>query len=432
MKFTISALILFATSILALPRPDSDGPSNLPSHFAVAAANVSQAASLSNQWTVIVDDDDPRSLDELMAEMGVKRSEITHIYNNSAFKGFSGRMAADNIKSMSTMSGLKIVEPVYGIKPMAEYQSNAPWGLQRLSQKTKIKNAPARNNSPGVKRNIYKYWFSGVAEGLGKGVDIYILDTGVFKEHLDFDGRAISIDAKIPSHEGSLEDDQGHGTHVAGTAASTTFGVAKNANIISVKVLDKKGGDTADIIKGIDTMVNRHEQQKKKPGFAGSVANMSLGARYRSRSLEMALLGASKKGIHCVVAAGNDNKNACTNSPAGILTNNNLPIISVGATDIHDKRAHFSNWGDDCTSLYAPGYEIPSLWLGQMNWHALSGTSMACPHVSGLVAYMLSAHPKLRDDPDGMKTLILDTAISIKIDKGTVNMAYNGVGGEGD
>jgi cerevisin len=222
MKLTISALILFATSILALPRPDSDGPSSLRGHFAVAAANVSEAAALSAEWTVIIDDEDPRSLDDLMAEMGVKRSDLTHVYDNSAFKGFSGRMAADNIQSMSTMSGLKIVEPVYGIKPMADYQSNAPWGLQRLSQKTNIKNAPPKNNSPGTGKNIYKYWFSGVvgvgdrgikakAEGLGKGVDIYVLDTGVFTEHQDFDGRAIAIDAGIPSHKGSLKDDDGHG-----------------------------------------------------------------------------------------------------------------------------------------------------------------------------------------------------------------------------
>jgi subtilisin family serine protease len=126
-------------------------------------------------------------------------------------------------------------------------------------------------------------------------------------------------------------------------------------------------------------MINRHEQRKKKPGFLGSVSNMSLGARHRSQSIEAALTAASRKGIHCVVAAGNDNKDSCTNSPAAILTNPDIPIISVGATDIHDKRAHFSNWGEDCTTLYAPGYVIASLWIGQMNWNAISGTSMACP-----------------------------------------------------
>jgi cerevisin len=181
-------------------------------------------------------------------------------------------------------------------------------------------------------------------------------------------------------------------THCAGTAASTTFGVAKNANIISVKVLGSDSGKTSDILKGIDAMVKNHKIRSKKPGFVGSVASMSLGGGGRSLSIDTAIAGASKSGIHFVVAAGNDNLDAClSGSPATASQISNA--ISVGATTIRDQRASFSNYGG-CTSVYAPGDSITSTWVGDslsdnFKINTIRGTSMACPRMYNLSGFHL-------------------------------------------
>lgn len=166
-------------------------------------------------------------------------------------------------------------------------------------------------------------------------------------------------------------------THCAGTAASTTFGIAKNANLIAVKVLGTDQGSTSDILAGIDWMLKNHEARKASGDWAGSVASMSLGSPVRSNSLDEAVAQASKNGIHFSVAAGNENQDACNSSPAGASEQSD--VISVGATTINDKRASFSNFGS-CTIVYAPGQDITSTWIGSNNKiNTISGTSMACP-----------------------------------------------------
>ncbi|CCX08368.1 peptidase S8/S53 domain-containing protein [Pyronema domesticum] len=437
MKLAIlQTLLLLTPFALAAPRPSLNDDS-----FSTLATNTSNGTKphvVGEAWTVIVDDEDPRSLDQLMTEMAVKPGDITHVYDNDAFKGFSGVMTPEHIQKMSVMKGVKICEPVQQMSVLETVQTNAPWGLQRISQESSIRNAPF--DLASLAAFDFNYRFNGALptnttgkQGLGQGVDIYVIDTGVFTNHIDFDGRATHLETGIRGVGfDTLQDTAGHGTHCAGTAASTTFGVAKNANIISVKVLGSDSGSTSNILQGIDAMVKNHKARSKKAGFAGSVASMSLGGGGQSNSLDNAIAGATRSGIHFVVAAGNDNKDACVAGSPATATKISS-VISVGAIDINDQRPIFSNFGG-CTSLFAPGDQITSTWTGDNandnnKINTIRGTSMACPHVSGLVAYMLSMNPSLATNPIAMKQLIMDTAVPISIDKGTVLLANNGFKG---
>jgi len=224
----------------------------------------------------------------------------------------------------------------------------------------------------------------------GQGIDIYIIDTGILTTHTDFEGRARW--GKAFADGGSLTDGNGHGTHCAGTAAGTTFGVAKKANLVAVKVLGASGGGTwADVIAGVNYLT--------ETGAAGkAVGSMSLGGGGSNPGLTTAIQNCIASGIPVVVAAGNSNSDACGFTPSGIEG-----VISVGATERagvlpnpeFDNRASFSNYGARCVHIMAPGRDITSAWIGSSNreTNTISGTSMACPHVAGLAAGFLSSEP---------------------------------------
>jgi cerevisin len=214
-------------------------------------------------------------------------------------------------------------------------------------------------------------------------------------------------------------------THCAGTAGSTTFGVAKAANIIGVKVLGTEEGSSSDIVKGIDWVMQNHEMRKTQTDWAGSVASMSLGSPVRSSSIDEAVKQASANGVHFSVAAGNENQMACNSSPAGVSVD--CEAISVGAITIDDTRATFSNYGE-CTTIFAPGEDVISTWIGGDNKiNTLSGTSMAAPHITGLIACLLVDNPDLKDNPRAMKELLLQKATHLNTDRGMVKVANNGV-----
>jgi len=188
-------------------------------------------------------------------------------------------------------------------------------------------------------------------------------------------------------------DANGHGSHVAGTIASAKYGVAKDANIIAVKVLGSSGsGSMLDVVGGVAWAAQQassklQSESAKNGTHKGSVANMSLGGG-KSQALDLAVNNAVKKGLHFAVAAGNDNRDACAYSPAAAEN-----AITVGASTIADKRAYFSNWGK-CVDLFAPGLNILSIWnTGDHSVNTISGTSMASPHIAGLTAYYLSLYP---------------------------------------
>ena len=214
----------------------------------------------------------------------------------------------------------------------------------------------------------------------GSGVTAYVVDTGILSTHQQFSGRV--SESYFDAFGGTGTDCNGHGTHVAGTIAGATLGVAPAASLISVRVLDCAGsGSVSGVISGIDWAINHHTT-------APAVMNLSLGAS-KSESLNSAIDRAYTDGITVVVAAGNANVDACTTSPAS----NKVSALTVGATTRSDARASYSNFGA-CLDLFAPGSEIKSAWFTSTSaTNILSGTSMASPHVAGLAARYLSAVP---------------------------------------
>ncbi len=260
-----------------------------------------------------------------------------------------------------------------------ETERGAPWGLARISHRDSL--------SFGT---FNKYLYA--AEG-GEGVDVYVIDTGTYTEHVDFEGRA-KWGKTIPRNDVD-EDGNGHGTHCSGTIAGKKYGVAKKAHIYAVKVLRSSGSGTmSDVVKGVEWAVTAHENKVKdakngkgKKGFKGSAANMSLGGG-NSPTLDLAVNAAVDAGIHFAVAAGNDNGDSCSHSPAAAEK-----VVTVGASTLADERAYFSNYGK-CNDIFAPGLNIQSTWTGsKYAVNTISGTSMASPHIAGLLAYYLSMQP---------------------------------------
>lgn len=259
-----------------------------------------------------------------------------------------------------------------------ETEKNAPWGLARISHRDSL--------SFGTWN---KYLYS--ADG-GEGVDVYVIDTGTNYKHVDFEGRA-HWGKTIPSGDAD-EDGNGHGTHCSGTVAGKKYGVAKKAEVYAVKVLRSNGSGTmSDVVKGVEYAVQAHNEQVKKAkdgkrkGFKGSAANMSLGGG-KSTTLDLAVNAAVENGIHFAVAAGNDNADSCNYSPAAAEQ-----AVTVGASTLLDERAYFSNYGK-CNDIFAPGLNILSTWIGSEHaTNTISGTSMASPHIAGLLAYLLSLQP---------------------------------------
>lgn len=255
-----------------------------------------------------------------------------------------------------------------------ELEKNAPWGLARISHRDSL-----------TFSDFNKYLYAADA---GEGVDVYVIDTGTNTEHVDFEGRA-HWGKTIPANDAD-EDGNGHGTHCSGTVAGKKYGVAKKANVYAVKVLRSNGSGTmSDVVKGVEWAADAHTEKAKKgkKGFKGSAANMSLGGG-KSPALDRAVNGAVSAGIHFAVAAGNDNADSCSYSPAAAEQ-----AITVGASALDDSRAYFSNYGK-CNDIFAPGLSILSTWIGsKYAVNTISGTSMASPHIAGLLAYYLSLQP---------------------------------------
>lgn len=279
-------------------------------------------------------------------------------------------------------------------------QPNPPsWGLDRIDQKTLPLN------------QSYTY-----PDSAGQGVTAYVIDTGVRISHSDFGGRA-SYGYDAIDNDNTAQDGHGHGTHVAGTVAGTSYGVAKKAKVVGVRVLNNQGsGTTAQVVAGIDWVT--------KNAVKPAVANMSLGGGADS-TLDAAVRNSIASGITYAVAAGNESTDASTKSPARVQE-----AITVGATTNTDARASYSNYGS-VLDLFAPGSSITSAWnSGDTATNTISGTSMASPHVAGAAAIYLGANPT--STPAQVSTALVNassTGVVTSPGSGSPNRLLNVTGG---
>lgn len=277
-------------------------------------------------------------------------------------------------------------------------QSGATWGLGRISHRAK-----------GTTTYIYD-------TTAGSGATVYVVDTGVYAAHSQFGGRA-SLGANFISGSANT-DENGHGTHCSGTIAGSTYGVAKSAKIVGVKVLDKNGsGSNSGVISGIQWVGNNAATPSK------SVLSMSLGGSYSS-AVNSAVKAVVSKGITVVVAAGNSDDDASNYSPSSEPT-----AITVGAIDSNDVRASFSNYGS-LVDIFAPGVNVLSSWIGSTTaTNTISGTSMATPHVAGLAAYLIILEGLSTPAKVVARIQALATSGKITDAESTNNLiAYNGNG----
>lgn len=294
---------------------------------------------------------------ELQKRNGKQKKRLSRVFNGDIL---DLTPAQANLLAKNTSLVLWVEEDKV-VSKQAKIEPSPSWGLDRIDQRT----------LPG--NNIYSY------STTGTGVDAYVVDTGILTTHSQFTNR---IRSGFDVFGGNAVDCNGHGTHVAGTIAGSSFGVAPQASLVAVKGLDCNGsGSVSGVISAIDWVINDHTTRP-------AVMNLSLGTS-ESPSLESAVDRAFADGITVVVAAGNSNTDACATSPAG----NRASALTVGASNEADGRASFSNFGS-CLDLFAPGTNIVSAGISSPSATAtMSGTSMAGPHVAGLAARYLSSAP---------------------------------------
>jgi subtilisin family serine protease len=352
MKRTLTPLAL-ATLAFATACSDAGPTQSAAPGAAAPLLSAANGKGIDGQYIVVLNDGaNSRSV---AAVAGVNPKFVY----TAALNGFSATLNQGQLNALQHHPGVAYIEQDQQVQATAT-QSGATWGLDRIDQRALPLNG------------TYNY------TPTGAGVRAYIIDTGINTAHANFGGRATSGYDAVDG--GAATDCNGHGTHVAGTVGSTTYGVAKGVSLVAVRVLDCQGsGTNAGVIAGMDWVANNHV----KP----AVANMSLGGG-ASTATDDAVNRMHNAGVTVVVAAGNENQNACNVSPSRAPN-----AITVGSTTSTDARSSFSNWGT-CVDVFAPGTNITSTWHTSTSaTSTISGTSMASPHVAGIAALYLQGTP---------------------------------------
>jgi subtilisin family serine protease len=291
--------------------------------------------------------------------------QVLAVYGR-ALDGYAARLTGAELAAVRADARVAYVEADRTVS-IATTQTNAPWGLDRIDQRSRPLST------------TYTYFATGA------GVRAYVIDTGIRFNHGQFGGRAVTGFDAIDG--GSADDCNGHGTHVAGTIGGSTYGVAKGVTLVGVRVLGCNGsGSTSGVIAGVNWVTGNHQ-----PGQP-AVANMSLGGG-ASSTLDTAVRNSIADGVSYAVAAGNGNflgiaQNACNYSPARVSE-----AMTISATDSSDRKASWANYGS-CVDWFAPGVSITSAWhTSSTATRTISGTSMATPHSAGVAALYLQGNP---------------------------------------
>ncbi|TDZ40795.1 Alkaline protease 1 [Colletotrichum trifolii] len=317
-------------------------------------------------------------------------------YSIGSFHGYSGHFDEGKMAPPPPVINVE-PEQIYTLDGLTT-QLDAPWGLASMSSRT-------------AGSSVYMYDTTA-----GEGTYAYIIDSGINVDHEEFEGRVYQGHNAIG---GDFEDTSGHGTHVAGIVGGKTYGVAKRAGIIDVKVFSGSSTTTSIILEGYQWAVNDIIYNRRQ---SRAVINMSLSGG-ASAAYNDAVAAAFEAGVLTVVAAGNNRAPASTRSPASAPQ-----AITVGAVDAGWREAAYSNYGD-VVDVLAPGSRIPSAsFESNVAIATHSGTSMAAPHVAGLALY-LAALENI-NDPVSLTARILElaTAGATTFNEGTPSLvAFNGV-----
>ena len=313
------------------------------------------------------------------SKVGLSKENIVHTFGY-ALNGFTAKLSKNQLAELKKDTRIKSVEQDYMItlSPITIYKGKP------------VKPAPAEEIPWGIIR-------VGGGSTYNGGETAWIIDSGIDLDHPDLN---VDVARSVSYVRGDADDQNGHGTHVAGTVAALdneigVIGVAPGATVVAVRVLDRRGsGSISGVISGVDYVAAN--------GQNGDVANMSLGGGV-STALDDAVINAAASGVKFALAAGNESDDANNHSPARA---NHANIYTVSAMDINDNFAYFSNYGNPPIEFCAPGVSISSTWKSG-GYNTISGTSMAAPHVCGLLLLgNVGSDGTVNGDPDGNSDII--------------------------
>lgn len=328
----------------------TDNPDAIPGEYVVVFRDQGQSVAANN-----------RSATAMTAKHG---GRVKHTYG-AAVDGYAATMTEAEARRVAADIAVERVEQAYRVGIVAEQVNPGSWGLDRTDQQ----------DLPLNQR--YRY-----PDQAGSGVHVYVMDTGVNLSHTEFTGRTGSGYDFVDS-DTNPTDCNGHGSHVAGTAAGTSYGIAKRATVHAVRVLNCSGsGSNADIIAGVNWI--------KTNALKPAVVNYSIGcsSRCTDTTMDNAVKSLVASGVMWVQAGGNGNDDTCYYSPQRVPE-----ALTVGNSTSVDAKASSSAWGS-CQDLFAPGTNITSAWYdSSTSTRTITGTSMASPHVAGAVALYLGANP---------------------------------------